>query len=107
MDEVLKIILNNSIIVIVSLFISSMVLQKYLIAYPNELLPITNGVLGSILLTICLSINNPHIQVGFTLLFGFILGLSSVGLHQLITKTRRYFILKRFTKLRELQRRRK
>lgn len=107
MSELFRMILSNGIFIMLGLFAGSAVIQKHIVTFPNELLPLFNGVLGTILSTLWFTLHYPHIPIFISMLVGFLFGLAATGLHQLITKTKRYYVLRKFTKTRELRRKTK
>lgn len=83
---------------ILCLALAGFILKKYLIRFPNKLIPILN-VFASIVITCIYGVLSNHVHLLYFYIFiGMIYGLASVGLHQMVKQTRDYFKLKKYMK---------
>lgn len=85
-----------SIVDILFLTLAGYINKRYIIAFPNKLIPILN-ILTSLVITCLWGVISKH---DHTILFcaqvGVIYGMASIGLHQAIKQTIDYFKIRRY-----------
>lgn len=87
-----------SILDILFLNLAGYVIKRYLIAFPNKLIPILNMV-ASLIITCIWGVASQHNHtIFFCAQVGAIYGLASTGLHQVIKQTTDFFRIRNYLK---------
>lgn len=83
---------------ILFLVLAGCIIKKYLVAFPNKLIPILNTVASLIITCVWGVASNHDHPLFFCAQVGVIYGLASIGLHQMVKQTVDYFKIRNYMK---------